>query len=816
MSVIEVLQACRQHGTRLASRDGKLLLAGTQPSPALREALARHKAEILAWLEEASGDARARAPGPASLVDADEQGAWPLSYAQQRLWFIDQLDGASAQYNIPAAFRLTGALDLPAMQRALERVIERHEVLRTRFELTDGVPAQAVAGTTPLDIPMHDLSGMAADARDAEVRRRVAEEAARPFDLARDPMLRCTVLKLGAEEHVVLFTMHHIASDGWSQGVLVREFTALYAAFNTGEADPLPPLPLQYRHFARWQREAIEGGSLAPSLAYWQSHLAGMPVVHELPLDHPRPERQSHAARQLGRRLDIARLDALKALAQAQGATLFMVLQSAFAAVLSRWSGQDDVVIGVPSAGRERPEVAPLIGFFINTLVFRQQIAPAMTGEAIIQAGKRVALDAFTHAEIPFDLLNDTLKHPRSLAYNPLCQVKFVLQNHESGQLTLPGLQLEALDGGGEQVHFDLDLSAQESTEGLYLGWTYKASLFEASSIERMARAYEALLSQWLERPQARLDELEWVDAAQSASLRALGRGADSRAGRAQPLPRALEAAAARTPDAPAVRCGGVTLDHRELDAKANRLAHALLEAGVQAGDRVGVHLERSVELMVALLACMKAGAAYVPLDHRQPPARLQAIVADAGIAVVLVDGGRSVLPVAGLDTLYMDGAGRSPDWLSEYPSSAPAVGVTDADSAYVLYTSGSTGVPKGVEISHGGLMDYCAFAREGYYGDGLGGSLVVTSPAFDLSVPSLYVPLLAGGCVELMPAEDEVAALAARLDEAGVPASLLRMTPSHVQALLAHRGEAVSACAHVFVVGGEAFGAGLARSLQA
>ncbi|MBB1062177.1 non-ribosomal peptide synthetase, partial [Marilutibacter spongiae] len=543
----------------------------------------------------------------------------PLSFAQRRLWFIDRLEGGSAQYNMPIALRVQGVLDESRLGEALDRLVERHEALRTAFVEIEGEAWQRVQDSATVRIVRKDLRQLDAAAQASRIALEAEEEASAPFDLTRAPLVRCTLLQLSGRVHVVLFTMHHIVSDGWSTGILVRELGEFFAAGLQDRQPDLPPLPVQYVDYAAWQHGDAARGAFDESLAFWMRQLDRLPDLHALPLDKPRPTRQSYVASRLDRTLDADRLKALARLAESSGVTLFMLLQTAFAALLARWSGESDIVVGTPVAGREQVELESVIGFFNNTLACRFTVDDDTTLDALLAHGRRVALDALAHQRTPFELLVEQLRPARSLAYNPLCQIKFVLQNHESSALVLPGLQFEVLPHGADRVRFDLDLTAEEQADGLALAWTYKASLFEASSIERMARAYEALLAQWLERPQARLDELEWVDAAQSASLRALGRGADSRAGRAQPLPRALEAAAARTPNAPAVRCGGVTLDHRELDAKANRLAHALQEAGVQAGDRVGVHLERSVELMVALLACMKAGAAYVPLDHRQP-----------------------------------------------------------------------------------------------------------------------------------------------------------------------------------------------------
>ncbi|HSX59049.1 MAG TPA: condensation domain-containing protein, partial [Tahibacter sp.] len=496
MSFLDVLQECRQSGIRLAARQGRLLVdgAGGNLTAALRERLSAHKAEILAFL---GGETANAAPRLQPVAGADD---YPLSFSQQRLWFIDQLEHGSVEYNIPTAFRLRGALDREALVAALNAIVARHAVLRTRFALKDGAPVQIVRDVAAFVPYETDLSALQPAVRDAELLRLADAEAQRPFDLANDALLRCTLIRLGDDEHAVLFTVHHIAADGWSMGLLVKEFVALYGAFAQGGADPLPPLPIQYGDYAHWQRTAHGGGLLDEALNYWQQRLAGLPALHDLPLDRPRPARQNFSAQRHARWLDRATLDGLRTFAKAGGATLFMALQSAFAALLSRWSGQRDIVIGTPTAGRDQPETAGLIGFFNNTLVCRYVVDSGDSAQALLAQGRCVALDAFTHQHAPFDLLVETLRPERSLAYNPLCQIKFVLQNHDGGALELPGLVLEPVGKGGERVHFDLDLTASEGENGLQLSWTYKEELFDAASIERLAQAYELLLRQWLAR----------------------------------------------------------------------------------------------------------------------------------------------------------------------------------------------------------------------------------------------------------------------------------------------------------------------------
>jgi amino acid adenylation domain-containing protein len=808
MSFIGVLQDCQRNGIKLTVRQGKLLADGPDGSLTgeLRSRLAAHKAEIMAWLLERSASRDGVSAQP-------ERAHYPLSFAQQQLWLVDQLQDGSSEYNLPAAFELNGALNRDAMQSALDLVVERHAVLRTVFRLEQDEPVQIVRPPMPVPVAYVDLEHDG-DQQSA-VQRMIAEESARPFDLSSELMLRCTLIRLGDERHVVLFTMHHIACDGSSFSILVKEFVSAYEAACKGSSAALPALPVQYRDYAIWQRESGEQGVLAADVAYWQQRLAGIPAVHALPLDRPRPAVQRFEAELHLQRIDPALLKELQQLGAAHQASLFMVLQSAFALLLSRFSGESDIVMGVPNGGRSRQELEPLIGYFINTQVLRTGIDERQTVSELLTRARTNTLEAFAHNNVPFDHLVDVVKHPRSLAYNPICQIKFVLQNYEPGELKLSGLSLKSIRKAGERVHFDLDLSITETPDELRLVWGYKSELFQRGSIVRMAEAYQRLLEQMVARPEAALESLTGMTGDAVRTLHEAGSGPAAIAGREELLPQAIARQAARTPDAVALSSKGIALSYRELESRTNRLAQLLVEQGIARGSRVGVHLTRSIELLIAQIAVMKTGAAYVPLDPKQQGERLAMMIRDAEIAVVLVDSRTMRLPVLGIDTVFVDGAATDSEWLSDYADAAPAVDLRADDTIYVLYTSGSTGEPKGVEVHHGGVADYCAYARGNYYGGQLQGSLVATSPAFDLTLPALYVPLLAGGRVELLPEQDELEALTNSLAN-DAAAMLLRLTPSHVQALLTLSDAGPRHSAHVFVIGGEVFEPALARRLQA
>ncbi|QJE01526.1 amino acid adenylation domain-containing protein [Massilia forsythiae] len=801
--------------------EDETLRVSAQPgvlTPDVLAAIRARKDELTAWLAGQQPAARSLSAARVEPV-ARGDGSHPLSYAQQRVWFIDRMEGGSAHYNMPGAFRIRGDFSETLAEQALASVIARHEVLRTVYQDSPDGPRQRVLEQADFTLACHDLRNHEPAAREAAVRAALAADVSRPFDLAADLMLRAAFLRTADDEGVLLLNMHHIAADGWSVGVLVKEFGTIYAALGGGSIPEAGALPVQYLDYAAWQRSGAHTEQVERQLAHWKHALDGCPKVHALPLDKPRTARQEFRALSHRTRVPAALATHLSALARRHDATLFMVLQSAFSALLSRWSGEQDIVLAVPVAGRTRSEFEPLIGFFVNTLVFRSILSGNPSYVELLRQARDYALDAYGNQDVPFELLVDELRPERDLSYNPVCQVKFLLQNHEVAPFELPGMAVETLSADEEFIRFDLDLTIGESPRGLFLNWTYKESLFLPATIERLAAAFGHMLQAIADAPATPVAELPLLDQAGRERWLRDARGADDVTGRDHTVAAQFEQAAAEWPARTAVVHGGRTLSYAQLNAKANRLAHYLAEQGVGAGQRVGIHVERSPELLVAMLGVLKAGAAYVPFEPKNTRDRLGAIIRDAGIEWVLVQPGMADrLPPGGVDLLMLDD-GTGSGWLDGYPEGNPSAdGLAPAlhDSAYVIYTSGSTGTPKGVEIAHLGLMDYCAFASRRYYAGHLAGSRVVTSHGFDITVPSLYLPLLRGGTVELLDAGEELACLAARLADPDCAPALLRMTPMHVRGLLELLPAATPVRGrHVFVVGGEAFTPGLARELQ-
>ncbi|HEU0054725.1 MAG TPA: condensation domain-containing protein, partial [Longimicrobium sp.] len=556
---------------------------------------------------------QAREPGAIRPRGSDAPA--PLSFAQERLWFIDRLEPGSTTYNLPAALRLTGALDEQALGRALGEIVRRHETLRTVFAEVDGSPAQVIVPFDGFALSVEDLSGLGEAEREAAVRRRAGEEAARPFNLAAGPLVRAGLLRLGEEEHVLLLSMHHIVSDGWSMGVLFRELSALYAAYRGGGESPLSELPVQYADYAVWQREQLSGEVLDRQLAYWKERLAGAPELLELPTDHSRPPVRTYRGATAPVELSPELLERLQRLGRSEGATLYMTLLGAFQVLLSKYAGSEDVVVGSPIAGRTRGEVEELIGFFVNTLVLRTDLGGDPSFREVLGRVREATLGAYEHQEVPFEKLVAELQPERSLSHSPLFQVMFALQDAAGGGSALPGLEVSGVGAAMEIARFDLSLALSTTAQGLRGVLNYSTDLFERGTIDRMLGHLARVLEQVADDADMRLSRLAWLGEAERALVLEAWNDTAAEVPADQCIHQLFEGQAARTPDAVAVRFEDESLTYRELNARANRLAHHLVRLGVGPEVRVGVLMERSLEMVVSLLAVLKAGGAYVPLD---------------------------------------------------------------------------------------------------------------------------------------------------------------------------------------------------------
>jgi amino acid adenylation domain-containing protein len=743
--------------------------------------------------------ARAELP-PIEPVERDER--IPLSFAQQRLWFLERLDGGGAAYHIPTRMRLRGALDRGALVRALDRIVARHEALRTTFAEEDGQPVQRIAPAEASAFRLldHDLRRHA-DA-EAELRRVTAEEAAAPFDLERGPLVRARLVRLAAEDHVLLVTLHHIVSDGWSMGVLTRELSALYGAFQRGEADPLPALALQYADYAAWQRRWVDGALLQAQAEYWTETLGGAPELLELPADHPRPARQDFAGASVAVLFDQELTGGLKALSRRSGTTLFMTLLAGWATVLGRLADQDDVVVGTPTANRGRREIEGLIGFFVNTLALRVDLSGPPSVAQLLKRVKARALGAQGSQDIPFEQVVELVHPARSLAHTPLFQVMFAWQNAGEGGLELPGLALVPAEGAAQATaKFDLSLGLHETGGRIIGGVEYAAALFERATVERYAGYLRRVLEGMVADDHRSVAELPLLPEAERRQVVEEWSAARSARPADACVHTLFEAQVERRPEAVAVVFGDVSLTYRELNARANRLAHHLAARGVGPDARVGICAERSLEMVVALLAVLKAGGAYVPLDPAYPAERLRAMLADSAPVALLTRGAPAGV-FAEAEAALIDLEADAAAWRSRPDTNPARAELTPEHLCYVIYTSGSTGLPKGTEVPHRAIpgffrgVDYARFDEAQVL-------LQHSSTSWDALTLELFPALLCGGTCVLYPGRaSEPAVLGEQVRAHGV--TTLWLTSAYFNSIVDASPRVLAGVRQV-MVGGEA-----------
>ncbi|MFZ0751733.1 MAG: amino acid adenylation domain-containing protein, partial [Pyrinomonadaceae bacterium] len=570
----------------------------------------------------------------------NREDALPVSFAQQRLWFIDQLEPASATYNLPATVRLIGQLDVSALEQTLSEIVRRHEVLRTTFSTAAEDAVQIIHPAAAIRLDRQDLSLLPEAERATAARRLVQAQAQQPFDLAAGPLLRASLIKLSEVEHIVQFTMHHIITDGWSMGVLIREMAALYQAFSAGQPSPLPELEIQYADFAAWQRQWLQGETLAKQLSYWRKQLAGAPAVLELPTDQPRPAVQSHRGATHSVTIPAEVLRSLKQLSRQEGVTLFMTLLAAWQTLLSKYSGQEDIVVGSPIAGRNRAEIESLIGFFVNTLVLRCNLSGDPSFRDLLQQVREVTLGAYAHQDLPFEKLVEELQPERSLSHSPLFQVLFSLQNIAAETLELPGLELSSWETGQQTAKFDMTLAVQEAADVLNCTLEYNTDLFAPTTIEQMLRHFARLLESISTDAQQPLSEMQMMSIPELRQLLVEFNHSARAFPTGQSLHHLFEQQVERFPQAIALVCADQQLTYRQLNSRANQLAHHLLNLGVGPDVLVGIMMQRSLEMVVAILAVLKAGGAYLPLDPDYPQQRHSFMFQDSGLAVLITQEG--------------------------------------------------------------------------------------------------------------------------------------------------------------------------------
>ncbi|MBE2202015.1 MAG: amino acid adenylation domain-containing protein, partial [Anaerolinea sp.] len=687
----------------------------------------------------------------------DGRVSLPLSFAQQRLWFLDQLEGGSPFYNIHNAVRVRGPLDIPALERALNEIVKRHEVLRCRFTSAEGRPFLQITPTLSLSLPIIDLPKTPDTDRDVQIQALITAAAQQPFDLAQDTLLRTSLIRLNPDDYIMLLTMHHIVADGWSTAIFIRELTAFYQAFAYERPLSLSELPVQYADFAHWQRNWLRGKMLDNHLAYWKRQLGGRLPLLELPTDYPRPSVQTFQGALHTFTLPQDLTHSLKALSKQEGATLFMTLLATFKALLYRYTGQKDILIGTPIAGRHRAEIENLIGFFTNTLVIRTDLSGNLTFRQLLARVRCITLDAYAHQDVPFEKLVETLNPERDLSHNPLFQVMFVMQNAPVEEIALPNLSLEPLDTDAGSATFDLTLSMVETAVGLEAVIQYRTELFDAATIGRLAHHFGVLLTAVVANPDQLLHTLPLLTETEKRQLIIDWNNTQTPYPPEQCVHHLLEAQAERTPNAIAVICGEQQLTYAQLHRQANQLAHHLQSLGVGPDTIVGLCLPRSPAMIIATLATLKAGGAYLPIDPTYPPDRIRHMLTDAGAAILLTNTDDFQFSNDKLSpSIFQFSIVNLSDWqLTNQPTNPPTNQLSSHNLAYVTYTSGSTGLPKGVAISHQSLCNQLQWRQDTYKLTQEDRILQSASISFDISVWEIFGPLLAGAQLIIPPSDD-------------------------------------------------------------
>lgn len=808
MTTAEILSYLRSLDVKLWL-DGDRLRYSAPPgalTPDLLKKLTERKKEIIKFLEDAGQASRALSQ---TILPVSREHPLPLSFAQERLWVFDRLNPHNAAYNVAGAVRLRGTLDLAALRQTFEKITERHEILRTIFALQDDRPVQIVLPGRQFHLPLVDLRGLAPAERESAAQRLATDEARRPFDLSAGPLLRVRALRLDVEEHILLVVMHHIVSDGWSQEILMRELAAHYEAFAGGVAASLTPLPFQYGDFAVWQRAWLQGEVLEKQLAYWKRQLEDLPAL-ELPADYSRPGKQTFHGAIRTRQLPRVIADTIDGLCRSEGATLYMTLLAALAVLLHRYTGQDDIPVGAPIANRNRIETESLIGFFVNTMVMRADLSGDPPFVELLRRVRKLTADASAHQDIPFEKLVNELQPKRDMSYQPLIRVMFVLQQAPASALALRGLELTPLSLHNETAKFELTLRITENESGLEASVEYNTDLFHASRISRLLEHFQNLLEGIIANPRERISRLPLLTEQERDRLRCegetIGFSPDVL------LQHLFEAQVERTPEAVAVVAEQQSLTYRELDGRANRLAHRLRALGAKPETLIGLYAKRTAETVTAMLAVLKTGAAYVALDPQHPPERLQYLLAQAGVQMLLVQGEsieeiqkRHALPVISLDDC--------PEAREE--SFTPASAAVAGNPAYLIYTSGSTGKPKGVVVEHRSLVNYVqGIVRRMRLETGL--SFAMVQPlTVDASLTALYPPLITGGCVHIIaPARAADPRLLAEYLQLH-HIDCLKLAPSHLAALHASDAPQQLMPQQWLIMGGEPLRREWVESLQ-
>nr|QEO74050.1 condensation domain-containing protein [uncultured bacterium] len=774
--------------------------------------LSPEKRALLALRLKSKGAAASRVQ---KISRRESNDSIPLSYAQQRLWFIWKMEPTSAADNIAVALRIKGRLDVQAMEQTFSEIIKRHEILRTNFPEVDGLPTQRVNPAQALRMPIEDLSGLDEANREAEAEKLISAEESRPFDLVNGAMLRAGLIKMGEQEHLLLLTMHHIVSDGWSMGILVREVGTLYDAFTKGNPSPLSELPIQYADYSVWQRAQLSGATLDAQLDYWKQQLAGASPTLELPTDHARPAVPTSRGRAINFVLPSSVTEAVRELSRTERTTLFMTLMAAFKVLLYRYTGQADIVIGTPYANRNVEELEGLIGVFLNTLVMRTDMSGNPSFRELLGRVKKIAIEGYAHQEVPFEKLVEVLKPDRNLSRTPLFQVMFAFHNWEQESLELTELDERSIRREATTAKYDLTLEMTEYAGNILGMLQYKSDLFDESTMARMVEHFQRLVESAVSKPDQSISAVQMLSPPEQQLLLEQWSSAPADYQTDQRLHELFEQQAARTPDAIAVSFEQEQVSYTELNARANQLAHQLQSLNVRPEVTVGVLMERSVEMVVALLGVLKAGGAYLPLDPAYPVERLRFMLEDAAAPVLLTQAAlAALLPTASAHVLSLDDA-ETAATLDTRHRHNPQADVLSDSPAYIIYTSGSTGQPKGVVIPHRAIANHMRWMLERFPLRASDRVLQKTPFSFDASVWEFYAPLLVGA--QLVMARPgghrDGAYLTSVMAEQEV--TILQVVPSLLSVLIEEEGLRECRSLRRVFCGGEALTAQLVRAFR-
>ncbi|OPF20219.1 non-ribosomal peptide synthetase [Microcystis aeruginosa KW] len=749
MKVAEFLSYLNSLDIKLWLEEEKLKYQAPQGAmtPEIKQEIGTRKPEILTFLRSATTPSK---PLESVINSVARTEDLPLSFAQQRMWFLYQMDQQNSAYNEALTIRLTGRLNIDILEQTINAIIQRHESLRTTFPMVEGKPIQKVAPSLKIKLLVVNLKDIPQD----QIDKQIIKELQKPFDLTQSPLLRCTLFDLGYENYILVNVFHHIIIDGWSKGILFKELSEFYQAFLSNSTVDLPELPIQYADFAVWQRQWLQGEILENQLNYWKKQLTAAPPLLELPTDKPRPATPNFRGHSISFQIDSELTEKLKLLSQKSGVTLFMTLLAALNTLLFRYSGQDDILIGTPTANRNRQEIEPLIGFFVNTLVLRNSLEGNPTFSGLLQQARNVVLEAYANQDVPFEQVVDGLEIERSLSYNPLFQVMFALQNAPLNALELPNLKAQYLAVEQQRIKFDLSLVLEEieTEKGAYLEgfWEYDSDLFTPERINRMVGHFQTLLKGIVANPQQTIGELPLLTESEKQQLLVEWNQTQTSYPDHYCIHQLFEEQVVKTPDAIAVIDGEKSLTYEQLNQKANQLAYYLQNLGVKTEDLVGICIERSVLMIIGLLGILKAGAAYIPLDPNYPSERLAYMLEDSAVSVLLTQENLVDTLPNYLGTIFcLDQDGKI---LDHHPQDNLLHPMTSENLAYVIYTSGSTGKPKGVLIQHQSLLNLVSWHQNAFDITTIDRVTQLAGIAFDASVWEIWPYLTAGACLAIVP----------------------------------------------------------------